>query len=64
MVWAGLYPKAWAEHGCSPPWAAVYPDAQSGWTMPELDRVLSSRQLPAGTMRWEDENEPPSKTMS
>lgn len=57
-VWVGLYLTAWAEHGCSPLWADVYPDPQSGWTMPELDRALSSRQLPAGAMRWEDENEP------
>jgi hypothetical protein len=57
-VWVGLYLKAWAEHGCSPLWADVYPDPQSGWTMPELDRALSCGQLPAGAMRWEDENEP------
>jgi len=57
-VWVGLYLKAWAEHGSSPLWADIYPNRQSGWTMPVLDRALSSMQLPAGAGRWEDEAEP------
>jgi hypothetical protein len=56
-IWAGLYLRAWAELGCSPLWAEIYPKAQSGWTMPVLDRALSSVQLPAGAGRWEDEIE-------
>ena len=57
-VWVGLYLKAWAAHGSSPLWAGIYPNAQSGWTMPVLDRALSSVQLPAGAGRWEEEAEP------
>jgi hypothetical protein len=57
-MWAGFYLKAWAEYGCSPLWASVYPDVASGWTMPELDRALISLPLPTGAGRWEDEDEP------
>jgi hypothetical protein len=57
-IWTGFYLKAWAEYGCSPLWAGVYPDIASGWTLPVLDRALSSSQLPAGAGRWEDEKEP------
>ncbi len=56
-IWAGLYLRAWAEYGCSPLWADVYPQAQAGWTMPVLERALSSVPLPAGAGRWEDEAE-------
>ena len=56
-IWVGLYLSAWAVHGCSPLWADVYPKAESGWTMPVLERALSSVQLPAGAGRWEDEAE-------
>lgn len=56
-IWTGLYLRAWAEHGCSPLWAGVYPQAQAGWTMPVLERALSSVPLPAGAGRWEDEAE-------
>jgi hypothetical protein len=51
--WVGLYLDAWVTHGCSPLWAAVYPDAN--WTMPKLDMALSQLQLPKGSGRWEDE---------
>lgn len=34
-IWVGLYFDAWATHGCSPLWAAVYANAR--WTMPELE---------------------------
>jgi hypothetical protein len=34
-IWTGFYLKAWAEYGCSPLWASVYPDVASGWTMPQ-----------------------------
>jgi hypothetical protein len=51
--WVGLYLDAWVTHGCSPLWAAVYPDAN--WTMPELDLALSQLDLPEGSGRWEDE---------
>jgi hypothetical protein len=57
-IWAGLYLRAWTDNGCSPLWAEIYPNVELGWTMPVIDRVLETLQLPAGAGRWEDEAEP------
>jgi len=52
-LWVGLYLDAWATHGCSPLWVAVYADAH--WAMPDLDMALSQLQLREGSGRWRDD---------
>jgi hypothetical protein len=52
-IWIGLYFDAWATHGCSPLWAAVYADAH--WTMQDLYMALGQLQLREGSGRWQDD---------
>jgi hypothetical protein len=52
-IWVGLYFDAWAMHGCSPVWAAVYADAH--WTLPDLDMALGQLRLREGSGRWQDD---------
>lgn len=52
-MWVGFFPRAWAEHGCSPLWMQIMAHPDSGWGAPLLRQALRSLALPGGPGVWE-----------